>query len=311
MRRVLVLLAAVAAGPLEAQAPERSLLPVPRGGDISVDSPVGNSVDPMVPHGSVAREAEADTPRPVLRAETFVTRLDQAEISPEPTRPQLRPENWPPEPPQVLAFGWSPRPDLRPADFSSTIRAAAAQTTPARVTEPGRPGQLCGRAGIFGEEMPPITGRIAGCGITQPVRVREVDGITLSMPATINCRAATALQDWLGEARDIVGRTGGGIASLRVVGHYSCRTRNNQPGGRLSEHATGNGIDIAGIGLANGQELTVLGGWREGTQGPLLRQLHDAACGPFGTVLGPESDRFHQDHFHFDVADYRAGPYCR
>ncbi|MEM9755898.1 MAG: extensin family protein, partial [Pseudomonadota bacterium] len=25
----------------------------------------------------------------------------------------------------------------------------------------------------------------------------------------------------------------------------------------------------------------------------------------------PESDRFHQDHFHFDVADYRSGPYCR
>ena len=33
--------------------------------------------------------------------------------------------------------------------------------------------------------------------------------------------------------------------------------------------------------------------------------------GGFGTVLGPESDQFHQDHFHFDTARHRGGPYCR
>jgi len=30
-----------------------------------------------------------------------------------------------------------------------------------------------------------------------------------------------------------------------------------------------------------------------------------------GTVLGPEANRFHRDHFHFDTAEYRSGPYCR
>jgi len=39
--------------------------------------------------------------------------------------------------------------------------------------------------------------------------------------------------------------------------------------------------------------------------------MHRAACGPFGTVLGPNADRFHQDHFHFDTARHRSGPYCR
>jgi hypothetical protein len=39
--------------------------------------------------------------------------------------------------------------------------------------------------------------------------------------------------------------------------------------------------------------------------------MHKAACGPFGTVLGPNSNRFHQDHFHFDTARYRSGSYCR
>ena len=51
--------------------------------------------------------------------------------------------------------------------------------------------------------------------------------------------------------------------------------------------------------------------WSTYRRGRLLRRLHGGACGPFGTVLGPESDRFHQDHFHFDTASYRSGPYCR
>ncbi|MDX5403468.1 MAG: extensin family protein, partial [Rhodobacterales bacterium] len=25
----------------------------------------------------------------------------------------------------------------------------------------------------------------------------------------------------------------------------------------------------------------------------------------------PESDRFHRDHFHFDTARHRNGPFCR
>jgi hypothetical protein len=108
-----------------------------------------------------------------------------------------------------------------------------------------------------------------------------------------------------------VGRTGGGVANLRVVASYACRTRNSQAGARLSEHARGNAIDIAGIGLADGSELTVLSDWGSGREGRILRQLHAEACGPFGTVLGPNSDRFHRDHFHFDTATYRSGRYCR
>lgn len=211
----------------------------------------------------------------------------------------------------ALAALVSPRPARRPDGLEARVRAAATRTTPARVTQPGRRGQLCGSPGLVGERIDPIVGRISGCGIAEPIRLREVDGVALTTPATINCTTAQALQTWLGQAQGIVGRTGGGIENLRVVASYSCRTRNNQAGARLSEHSTGNGIDIAGIGLVNGQELTVLGGWRDRTAGPILQRLHQAACGPFGTVLGPNSDRHHQDHFHFDVADYRSGPYCR
>ena len=211
-----------------------------------------------------------------------------------------------------LAAVLSQRPQLRPDGLERSSRAAATRATPARVTQSGTRGALCGAPGILGDRLEPIPGRIRGCGIAEPVRVREVDGITLSQPATLNCDTARALQTWLRDGVvPVVGRSGGGVSSIRVVASYACRTRNSRPGARLSEHATGNAIDIAGIGLVNGRELTVLSGWRSGDSSRLLREMHQEACGPFGTVLGPNSDRFHQDHFHFDVAGYRSGPYCR
>ncbi|KAB2849124.1 MAG: extensin family protein [Hyphomicrobiaceae bacterium] len=42
-----------------------------------------------------------------------------------------------------------------------------------------------------------------------------------------------------------------------------------------------------------------------------MRQLHREACGVFGTVLGPESNDAHNNHFHFDVAERRNGPFCQ
>jgi hypothetical protein len=148
------------------------------------------------------------------------------------------------------------------------------------------------------------------CGVRNALAVTEVAGVRLTQTATLTPRAANALNRYVAEvARPEIGRKGGGLVALQVAAHYACRTRNNRPGARLSEHALGNAIDISAFILADGTRISVLG-WR-GRDGALLRKLHRGACGPFGTVLGPESDRFHQDHFHFDVAQHRGGPYCR
>ncbi len=210
-----------------------------------------------------------------------------------------------------LATTRSLRPILRPDGLEGRVRAAATRNLPGRVTQPGRDtGALCGVIGLQGDEIEPVTGRISGCGISDAVRLRVVHGIRLTTPATINCTTAQAVSQWVLSAEDIVGNTGGGMANLRVVASYACRTRNSRSGARLSEHATGNAIDIAGIGLANGSELSVLENW-SGQHSTIMRRLHEAACGTFGTVLGPNSDRFHRDHYHFDVASYRSGAYCR
>ncbi|WGH79956.1 extensin-like domain-containing protein [Jannaschia ovalis] len=174
-----------------------------------------------------------------------------------------------------------------------------------------RGGGLCGRGSLRGERIEPVPGPGA-CGIPEAVRVRQVAGLTLSTPARMDCRTAQALDDWVRKAViPEVGATGGGATRLRVAAGYACRSRNSQRGAKVSEHAKGRAIDIAAIGLADGSELSVLRDWGGGERGRILRALHRAACGPFGTVVGPESDRFHQDHIHLDTARYRSGSYCR
>ncbi|MEO0618159.1 MAG: extensin family protein [Pseudomonadota bacterium] len=42
-----------------------------------------------------------------------------------------------------------------------------------------------------------------------------------------------------------------------------------------------------------------------------LRRIHSEACEVFGTVLGPEANDAHRDHFHVDMAKRRYRAYCR
>ncbi|KIT14498.1 extensin family protein [Jannaschia aquimarina] len=195
----------------------------------------------------------------------------------------------------------SDRPQIRPA-----IRLAAA-----RRANRQQGGGLCGSAAIAGERIDPVPGPGA-CGIQEAVRVRSVAGVGLSRPARMDCGTARALETWVRTGLiPTVGGRGGGATRIEVAAGYACRNRNNRSGGRLSEHAKGRAIDISGIRLANGETLSVLRDWGQGAEGRILAALWRAACGPFGTVLGPNSDRYHRDHFHFDTARYRSGSFCR
>lgn len=191
------------------------------------------------------------------------------------------------------------RPEAQPARFSSGA-------------VPGLGGPICGRGAIQGEPMAAIPGKLDGCGLDHPVRVEAVAGVRLSEPALMDCGTAQALEAWVEEGmKPAVGRRGGGLAELRVAAHYVCRSRNNQPGAKISEHGRGRAIDISALTLANGKSITVEEGWHRRGQRRLLREIHASACGPFGTVLGPDADAYHQDHFHVDTTPRRSGAYCR
>ncbi|MEO0752871.1 MAG: extensin family protein [Pseudomonadota bacterium] len=174
-------------------------------------------------------------------------------------------------------------------------------------------GAVCGNPIIIGTVIDPVVSDTPGCGIAQPVRVTSVGGVSLSRGAVMECSTAQVLSDWVETDVDqIVGRMGGGVTEIQVAAHYVCRTRNHKRGARISEHGKGRAIDISAFTLADGSEISVSDHWGKGRRGRMLRNMRDSACGPFKTVLGPGSDGYHEDHFHFDVAqrdnDY---VYCR
>ncbi len=173
-------------------------------------------------------------------------------------------------------------------------------------------GAVCGSASIIGVPVSSVSSSVSRqCGISWPVRLYEVAGVTLRERPLVNCPTARALEAWVRRGiKPAVRDIGAQLASMRVVAHYACRTRNNRPGGRVSEHGKGNAIDIAAFGLNGGDEISVSRDWGRGAKGQALLQIQSAACGPFGVVLGPGSDGFHEDHLHVDISNIDR-PFCK
>ena len=222
--------------------------------------------------------------------------------APTPASPEARSRAVLPPDLSALAVALALRPPERPPEITRQAQ---------QVREQRARGAVCGSVDIQGQTLSRINGS-GGCGVNNPVSITSIGGVRLSTPSTMDCTTAEALLRWVEQsARPTLADQGGGLASLRVIGHYSCRNRNGSNSPRLSEHAKGRAIDIAGFGLRNGNEISVRNGWNTQSQGQRLRRLQDDACGIFGTVLGPNANAAHRDHFHFDTARYRNGSYCR
>jgi hypothetical protein len=98
------------------------------------------------------------------------------------------------------------------------------------------------------------------------------------------------------------------VVAVEHYGTHSCRRMYGRAEGAWSEHATGNAIDIAGFVLADGRRVDVRRDWPgNDAEAQFLRAAHEAACDAFGTVLGPEYNAAHADHFHLDQAGGRVG----
>jgi len=169
-------------------------------------------------------------------------------------------------------------------------------------------------ANAFVQLLSPIDGNGA-CGIGRPFRVRAslAGDVWLDPGATLDCSMTAALDQWLAEVVQPAAQRHFGVPVIgaKVLGSYSCRTRNSQPGARISEHAFGNAIDIASFMLAGGHWTAVEFGWRgRGAERAFWREIHAGACKRFYTVLSPDADSFHHDHLHLDLARHaRDGNY--
>lgn len=169
---------------------------------------------------------------------------------------------------------------------------------------------ICDDPALVGQPLAPVTED--DCGIAAPVRVTQASGIALDPPARLDCTAARPLAVWLRRGPQAsFARRGAHVEAVVVADSYSCRNRNRVATAKRSEHAYGRAIDIAAFRLRDGRTVTVREGWTAADWGPVLHRIHDAGCGPFATVLGPEADAMHADHLHFDAASRRRGAFCQ
>jgi hypothetical protein len=211
-----------------------------------------------------------------------------------------------------FAVARSLMPRKRPKGLLRVARIAPGSGKLGEAVRYRKRGSVCGIRGIRGYSVGRVRGRIAGCSIKNPVKISEVDGVSFTREVLVGCDTAQSLYGWVRKsAKPVVGRKGGGLAKIQMIAGYSCRNRNSAKSGKLSEHAKGKAVDIAGFVLKDGTILNVKRDWHSANKGRTLKRLHKSACGPFGTVLGPNANRYHRDHFHFDVARYRSGAYCR
>jgi hypothetical protein len=150
----------------------------------------------------------------------------------------------------------------------------------------------------------------AGCGYTNAVRV-EATSAKVGEAFTLSCRSAVALALWEHHVVQPRARAhfGEPVARLEHAGTYSCRNIYGRKDAPLSRHATADAIDIVAFTLERGRRIRVERDWGSGdADGLFLREARDGACRVFDSVLGPDYNAAHRDHFHLDRGGWRA---CR
>lgn len=156
-----------------------------------------------------------------------------------------------------------------------------------------------------------------GCGFENAVRV-ERTSVAVGAPFSLSCRAALSLAMWerhvLQEAA--FEHLGARVQAVEHFGSYACRNLYGEAGRRRSRHATADALDVAAFVLEDGRRISVIGDWQPRrlaggvaaggetsalpSEARFLRAVRDGACRYFDAVLGPDYNRAHADHFHFD-----------
>lgn len=142
----------------------------------------------------------------------------------------------------------------------------------------------------------------ASCGYVDAVAMERMSAFYRMPDHTIACPLAASLAVW---ERHVVQPAANQFFDSRVAridtfGVYNCRRIAGSS--RWSRHATAEAIDIAGFVLADGTRIDMARDWhRVDARGQFLKSLRDGGCAIFGTVLSPDYNRAHRDHFHLQT----------
>lgn len=151
-----------------------------------------------------------------------------------------------------------------------------------------------------------------GCVVVGAVQLLDI-GVPVGGIKGMRCPLARAFTGWVQfavapAARQILGSD---LVRVESFGTYVCRAvvGNAQAGSKLSEHGRANAVDVSGFVLKDGRRITILKDWSN--PDPAVRRfletIHGSACKRFATVLSPNYNYVHRDHFHLDMG---RGPFC-
>src|SRR3954447_2171666 len=218
-----------------------------------------------------------------------------------------------------LVTGAAPLPPPRPRNQSSAPSPPPAPVQPAPTQQPpvaSPTDQECladlQKLGFNAEAVGPPPASEPACVIDQPVRLRSLRlsaepmrDITFPDGPVVACRFAERFGHWVGDLAAVLvrGQLGTELKAVPTGVGFECRKRNRAATGKLSAHALGLAVDVAGFELASGGRLFVTES-QDSPKVALLSALRRASCGWFTTILGPGTDAMHADHWHLDIEQH-------
>lgn len=201
------------------------------------------------------------------------------------------------------------------ADIPQAGRQSVRQST-ATFTPRPEARQCLAELGATRASFVPLADRHLGqgCSTINTVRLSSLQGdsaeFALSQLGPVSCPLAQSFAGWARFGVDRAARQilGSPLVRIETMGSFNCR--NVAGSGRRSAHATADAIDIAAFVLADGRRVSVASGWSDGRpdERQFLRVVHASACKRFGTVLGPQYNAAHRDHFHVEIG---GSGFCR
>lgn len=258
-----------------------------------------------------------------------MTKMEDPAPAPEPT-PAKPPLDTPPPAPSTQGGpkespvpaekpdgGPPPTPEPSPPDGKAVEKGTAAEdadSQPEIVHEDPALLKTCladlQALGTRFSRIDPIK-EVNGCGIEAPIKVDALlPGLSLG-GAVMRCETARSLARWVQTSVQpglAVARPGRKITSLKPGTTFACRLRNNASSGMISEHARGNGFDVAAFELDNGDGIEMKPRQDDHTlEGAFQKAATAGACLFFTTVLAPGSDTAHETHLHVDVKERKNG----
>lgn len=173
--------------------------------------------------------------------------------------------------------------------------------------------------GKSGSRFSPVPDRYygAGCSTLNAVRMNDLrsdlSNVAISNLGPVACPTANTFAGWARFGVDRAARQilGSELVRIETMGSYACR--NIAGSSKRSAHSTAEAIDVSGFLLADGRRIVVSEDWSKGSakERQFLRVVHQSACKRFGTVLGPEYNAAHRDHFHLERFNKGRKGFCR